>query len=65
MYCFSERFLGIAPPPIPFSKAVVVAAILKHAIEYPHHTEIKVSVDPANRMLWLNGTLYTFKELGF
>ncbi len=48
-----------APEPIPFSKAVVVAAILKHS------TEIKVSVDAGNRMLWLNGILYTFKELGF
>lgn len=65
MYGYSDEFLGNAPKPLPFSKAVVVAAILKHSIEYPHHTEIKVSVDPANRMLWLNDILYTFKELGF
>jgi hypothetical protein len=65
MYGYSDEFLGNAPPPIPFNKAVAVAAILKHSIDYPHHEEIKVSVAPGNRMLWLNGILYTFKELGF
>jgi len=54
-----------APEPLPFNKAVVVAAILKHAVAYPHHEDIKVSVDAPNRMLWLNKILYTFKELGF
>lgn len=46
-------------------KTVVVAAVLKHSIEHPHHEEIKVSLDANNRMLWLNDVLYTFKELGF
>lgn len=63
MYGYAEEFSAASEPP--FDKAVVVAAILKHTISYPHHTEIKVSVDPGNRVLWLNGVLYTFTELGF
>jgi hypothetical protein len=65
MFGYSDEFLGTVTPPLSRDKAVVVAAILKHSISYPHHEEIKVSVDSGNRMLWLNGILYTFKELGF
>lgn len=64
MYGYGEDCQA-APEPLPFHKALVVAAILKHSISYPHHEEIKVSVDEGNRMLWLNGILYTFAELGF
>jgi len=65
MYGYFDEAQAAPEPPISLEKAVVVAAVLKHFIEYPHHTEIKVSFDPDNRMLWLNDVLYTFKELGF
>lgn len=66
MFGYSDEWLGIAePPPMSLHKAIVVAAILKHSVEYPHHAEVRVSVDAGNRMLWLNEVLYTFNELGF
>lgn len=64
-YGYFDEAQAAPEPPMPLHKAVVVAAVLKHTIDYPHHEEIRVSVDSGNRMLWLNGILYTFKELGF
>lgn len=65
MYGWAENCQAAPEPPIPYNKAVVVAALMKHMVAYPHHQEVEVSVDKGNRMLWLNGILYTFKELGF
>jgi hypothetical protein len=41
------------------------AAILKHQTAHPSLEQVRVSVDMPHRMLWLDETLYTFKELGF
>jgi hypothetical protein len=66
LYGYHEAYYMEPEPPAPTLKeAVVVAAILKHQMSHPGLEQVRVSVDMANRILWLDETLYTFKELGF
>jgi hypothetical protein len=66
LYGYHESYYSEpAPPNLTLKGEVVVAAILKHQMTHPGLEQVRVSVDMANRMLWLDETLYTFKELGF